>query len=72
MAHQVEFYRREMRSAWWEYFRLLDLEPNELMEEREGLEIQKLEGNIPFGGSGPFYVPVDHFGNQSQSKEEVE
>ncbi|MBW1613223.1 MAG: TM0106 family RecB-like putative nuclease [Deltaproteobacteria bacterium] len=41
------------------------------LKSREGLEIQKLEGNTPFSGSGLFYVPVDHFGNQSQSKEEV-
>lgn len=37
LAHQVEFYRREMRSAWWEFFRLRELEPNEMMEERKGI-----------------------------------
>ncbi|HYX08996.1 MAG TPA: TM0106 family RecB-like putative nuclease, partial [Bacteroidales bacterium] len=37
LAHQVEFYRREMRSAWWEFFRLKELEPHELLEERKGI-----------------------------------
>jgi len=31
-----------------------------------------LEGNTPFQGSGLFHIPIDHFGNQSQSKEEVD
>jgi uncharacterized protein len=42
------------------------------LRSREGLENQRLEGDTPFAGSGLFHVPVDHFGNQSQSKEEVE
>lgn len=37
-----------------------------------GLEKQVISGNTPFNGSGLFYVPVDHKGNQSKSKEEVD
>jgi len=37
-----------------------------------GLEKQVISGNTPFDGSGLFYVPVDHKGNQSKSKEEVD
>lgn len=41
------------------------------LHSKEGLENQKLGGSIPFSGSGLFYVPVDHYGNQSQSMEKV-
>jgi len=39
---------------------------------REGLERQALSGELPLAGSGLFYVPVDHEGNQNRSLEEVE
>ena len=39
---------------------------------RYGLEIQAITGNSPFVGSGLFFVPVEHAGNQSFSSEEVE
>ena len=41
------------------------------LRSKEGLENQKLVGNTLFKGSGLFHVPVDHIGNQSQSREEV-
>ncbi|HVO37523.1 MAG TPA: TM0106 family RecB-like putative nuclease [Spirochaetia bacterium] len=42
------------------------------LESRAGLEKQRLTGDTPFAGSGLFYVPVDHSGNQNSSLEEVE
>jgi uncharacterized protein len=39
---------------------------------RPGLDRQALLGDTPFAGSGLFYVPVDHAGNQNSSLEEVE
>ncbi len=42
------------------------------LESRKGLEKQKLNGAGPFAGSGLFYVPVEHEGNQNSSPEEVE
>jgi len=41
------------------------------LKSRDGLDIQKLDGDSPFIGSGLIHVPIDHYGNQSQSKEEV-
>jgi superfamily I DNA and/or RNA helicase len=41
------------------------------LKSKEGLENQILAGNTLFQGSGLFHVPVDHIGNQSQSREEV-
>jgi predicted RecB family nuclease len=37
LAHQVEYYRREMKSAWWEFFRLNDMDNDDLMNERKGI-----------------------------------
>jgi superfamily I DNA and/or RNA helicase len=39
---------------------------------RPGLEKQALGGDTPFAGSGLFYVPVEHSGNQASSPEEAE
>lgn len=36
-----------------------------------GLELQRLEGETPFSGSGLFLVEVQHEGNQAQADEEV-
>lgn len=41
------------------------------LKSKPELENQKIIGNSPFSGSGLFYVPVDHEGNQNMSLEEV-
>jgi uncharacterized protein len=38
---------------------------------RRGLERQALRGDVPFAGSGLYFVPVAHEGNQSSAPEEV-
>lgn len=42
------------------------------LTSRPGLNIQALEGETPFAGSGLWFVPVQHEGNQSSSPEEAE
>jgi RNase_H superfamily/AAA domain len=37
LAYLLDFHRREKKSAWWEYFRLAALSPEDLMEERSAL-----------------------------------
>ena len=37
LAHMMEFHRREDKASWWEYFRLLDLEEDELTDERRAI-----------------------------------
>jgi len=37
LAHQLEYFHREDRCAWWEYFRLRDLEPDDLFDERKAI-----------------------------------
>jgi predicted RecB family nuclease len=37
LAQMMEWHRREEKSSWWEYFRLLDLSDQELLEDRSAL-----------------------------------
>ena len=37
LAHMLEWHRREEKAPWWEYFRLVDLSDDELLEERSAL-----------------------------------
>jgi uncharacterized protein len=37
LAHMMEFHRREEKAAWWEYFRLLELEETEYGDERRAI-----------------------------------
>ena len=37
LAHMMEFHRREDKANWWEYFRLLRLEEDELLDERRAV-----------------------------------
>jgi len=37
LAHMLDWYRRESKSFWWEYFRLLDLPADELLDEKKAL-----------------------------------
>jgi predicted RecB family nuclease len=37
LAQLLDWHRRENKAAWWEYYRLKDLDDNELLEERAGL-----------------------------------
>jgi len=62
LAHQVEFYRREMRSAWWEFFRLKDLEPNELLDERKGIFGLTFIRTLPESKR----VPIDRYSYPAQ------
>ena len=38
LANMLEGYRREKKALWWEYFRLLALPPEDLLEEKEALK----------------------------------
>lgn len=37
LAHTLDFHRREAKSLWWDFFRLRDLAPDDLFDERAGL-----------------------------------
>lgn len=44
LAHMLDWYRREMKSFWWEFFRLKELPEDELVEERKALSFLKFTG----------------------------
>ena len=37
LAHMMEFHRREEKAAWWEYFRILELEESDYIDERRAI-----------------------------------
>src|SRR5690606_1713631 len=44
LAHMLDWYRREMKSFWWEFFRLKELSEDELLEERKALSFLQFTG----------------------------
>ena len=38
LAHMMEFHRREDKASWWEYFRLVGLDEEELLDERRAIQ----------------------------------
>lgn len=50
LAHQIDYFRREDKSAWWEFFRVHELEPDELITERKGLTGLRFIGELPKTG----------------------
>ncbi|WP_254082974.1 TM0106 family RecB-like putative nuclease [Dawidia cretensis] len=51
LAHQVEYFRRELKSAYWEFFRVHELEYEDLLDERHAITGLKLVGELPKGKS---------------------
>lgn len=44
LANMLDWYRREAKSFWWEYYRILDLSQEEFLEERAALANLKFTG----------------------------
>uniref|UniRef100_UPI0035621A24 DEAD/DEAH box helicase n=1 Tax=Ancylomarina sp. TaxID=1970196 RepID=UPI0035621A24 len=44
LAHMLDWYRREKKSFWWEFFRLKELPEDELLEERKALSFLQFTG----------------------------
>ena len=53
LAHQLEYFRREDKCAWWEYFRIHDLDHDELLEERKAVSGLVYVGASVGEGKGP-------------------
>ena len=50
LAHLIEYFRREDKSAWWEYFRVHELDHEDLLLERKALTGLKFLKQIFPGG----------------------
>ena len=46
LGHLLNYYRREEKSQWWEYFHLCGLDARELIEERTTLGGLEFEGDV--------------------------
>lgn len=57
LAHLIDFFGRENKAVWWEYFRLSDLSADDLLHERAGL------GGLIFVGScgGTAKAPIHRY-----------
>lgn len=44
LAHMLDWYRREEKSLWWEYYRLLELDEEELLDEKAALTYLQYTG----------------------------
>jgi predicted RecB family nuclease len=47
LAHMVDYFRRENKSSWWEYFRVHDLEFEDLLDERKAIAGLEYIGELP-------------------------
>lgn len=45
LANMLDWYRREQKSFWWEYFRIMELEPDELLDEKTALTYLQFTGD---------------------------
>ena len=46
LAHMLDWYRREAKSFWWEYFRLLELPEDDLLDEKLALTGLQFTGDV--------------------------
>lgn len=47
LAHQIEYFRREDKSAWWEYYRVHELDHEDLLVERKAITGLTYVGELP-------------------------
>ncbi len=59
LAHQIDYFRREDKSAWWEYFRVHELEYEELLDERKAITGLEFMQSMPL--SGRERIPVHRY-----------
>jgi len=59
LAHLLEYFRREDKVAWWEYFARRALEVEELLEDRKALA--NLEFALDLGPQGRDRLPVHRY-----------
>lgn len=50
LAHQIDYFRREDKSAWWEYFRVHELEHEDLLDERKAITGLQFVAGLPKEG----------------------
>ena len=61
LANILDFHRREEKATWWEYFRLRDLSPEDLGDERAGLSGLRFIGDVPHPPGSKARNPVHRY-----------
>ena len=57
LAHQLDYFRREDRCAWWDFFRIHELDHEELLEERKAVSGLEFVG----GAGGTAKCPIHRY-----------
>ena len=65
LAHLLDFHRREAKAPWWEFFRLRDLQEEELLEERAAVASLHFEARV----GGTQKCPIDCYAYPPQEAE---
>ncbi|WP_116808690.1 TM0106 family RecB-like putative nuclease [Steroidobacter cummioxidans] len=55
LAHSLDWHRREQKSSWWEFFRLADLTPEDLLDERSGIAELVFRGSVGGTAKAPIH-----------------
>lgn len=50
LSHLIDYFRREDKSVWWEYYRIHELEHEELLDERKAISGLQFVGELPKQG----------------------
>ena len=66
LAHILDWHRREDKAVWWEFFRLSDLTPDELVGERAALSRLSLVGTVDHSKTG---IPTHRYSFEQQDTE---
>ena len=64
LAHMLEYFRREAKCKWWEFFRLSDMEHEELLQENQAVSGLEYLDEIP--GAKANSLPVHRYRLPSQ------
>jgi uncharacterized protein len=59
LANQIDYFRRESKSAWWEFFRLHEMTYDECVEERRAIAGLEYVGDVPLTGRAK--LPVHRY-----------
>jgi len=55
LAHSLDWHRREQKSSWWEFFRLAELTPEDLFDERGGIAGLVFRGSVGGTARAPIH-----------------
>jgi predicted RecB family nuclease len=70
LAHQIDYFRREDKSAWWEFYRVHELEHDDLLDERKAITGLQFVSLLPKEGKERNITHRYHYPPQEVSIDE--